>query len=64
MHGMVITTVIGSLPNDEHKGLFCPKLISTTVLREILSIKLHCLSVSFLFTKKDTERNIKLFEAL
>ena len=20
MHGMVITTVIGSLPNDEHKG--------------------------------------------
>ena len=61
---MVITTVIGSLPNNEHKGLFCPKLISRTVLREILSIKLHCLSVSFLFTKKDTERNIKPFRAL
>lgn len=47
--GMVtITMATRSLPNDEHKGLFSPMLIPTTVLREIFYIKLQCLSVSFL----------------
>lgn len=49
---VTITMATRSLPNDEHKGLFSPKLISTTGLREIFYIKLQCLSVSFLSTSR------------
>lgn len=42
----IITMATRSLPQDEHKDLFVPMLISRTVLREIFYIKLQCLSVS------------------